>query len=111
MDSAKQAGRAAEREQTAKQQKLKEAKDKGIEPIPIPVRIYQTKNQMDDYLAKDMHHGDLDIRTLKERFRIDVNTVSTKVNPRTLMEKPPLNPGPFYPRMSGPCCRRSLPER
>jgi len=43
------AGRVAEREETARKKKLAEAKEKGLEPMPIPVLIYQTKNRMDAY--------------------------------------------------------------
>lgn len=74
--------------------------------MPIPAQIYQTKNRMDDYQAKDMHHGDLDILTLRNRFRIDVDNVSTKVNPYTLTAKEPLNPWPFL----SPYERAMLPD-
>ncbi|WP_241575636.1 PAAR domain-containing protein [Rosenbergiella nectarea] len=100
------AGRVAEREETARRKKLAEAKEKGLEPMPIPALIYQTKNRMDDYQAKDMHHGDLDILTLRNRFRIDVDNVSTKVNPYTLTAKEPLNPYPFL----SPYERAMLPD-
>ncbi|MFI8416154.1 PAAR domain-containing protein [Serratia sp. NPDC078593] len=75
-------------------------------PLPLPALIYQTKNRMDDYQAKDMHHGDLDILTLRNRFRIDVDNVSTKVNPYTLTAKAPLNPYPFL----SPYERAMLPD-
>ena len=65
------------------------------EPLPLPAVIYQTKKQMDDYQADDMQHGDLDIHTLRNRFRIDVNEVSTKVNPHTLKLKVPVGPHVF----------------
>ncbi|WP_240116273.1 PAAR domain-containing protein [Erwinia endophytica] len=100
------AGRVAEREETARKKKLADAKEKGLEPMPIPALIYQTKNRMDDYQAKDMHHGDLDILTLRNRFRIDVDNVSTKVNPYTLTAKEPLNPYPFL----SPYERAMLPD-
>nr|WP_314426032.1 PAAR domain-containing protein [uncultured Erwinia sp.] len=99
-------GRVAERENTARKKKLAEAKEKGLEPMPIPALIYQTKNRMDDYQAKDMHCGDLDILTLRNRFRIDVENVSTKVNPHTLTAKTPLNPYPFL----SPYERTMLPD-
>lgn len=100
------AGRVAEREATVRKKKLVEAKEKGLEPMPIPALIYQTKNRMDDYQAKDMYHGDLDILTLRNRFRIDVDNVSTKVNPYTLTAKEPLNPYPFL----SPYERAMLPD-
>jgi len=61
-------------------------------PLPLPAVIYQTKNRMDDYDAKDMHHGDLDVLALRNQFRLDVDTVSTKVNAYTLRLVNPLNP-------------------
>lgn len=57
------------------------------EPLPLPALIYQTKNQMDDYQAKDMHHGDLDTLALRNKFGIDVDNVSVKVNPWLLKRK------------------------
>lgn len=62
------------------------------EPLHLPALIYQTKRQMDDYKADDMYHGDLDTLTLRNHFRIDVDTVSMKVNPFTLRLVNPLNP-------------------
>lgn len=100
------AGRMAERENTARKKKLAEAKEKGLEPMPIPALIYQTKNRMDDYQARDMHHGDLDILTLRNHFRIDVDNVSTKVNPYTLTAKELFNSYPFL----SPYERAMLPD-
>ncbi|WP_312074540.1 PAAR domain-containing protein [Atlantibacter sp.] len=90
------AGRVAEREETARRKKLAEAKEKGLEPMPIPVLIYQTKNQMDDYQAKDMHHGDMDVLALRNNVHIDVDNVSARVNPWTLKLKPEPNPATLY---------------
>jgi len=53
-----------------------------------------------------MRHGDLDILTLRNRFRIDVDNVSTKVNPYTLTAKEPLNAYPFL----SPYERAMLPD-
>ena len=78
-ESSCNAGRVAEREETARRKKLAEAKEKGIEPMPVPVRIYATQRTMDDYDAKDMHHGDLSEDVLKGRFGL--TDISTKVNP------------------------------
>ncbi|WP_082022460.1 DUF3289 family protein [Enterobacter sp. Bisph1] len=64
-------------------------------PLPFPALIYQTVRQMDDYHAKDMHYGDLDVLTLRNVFRIDVDEVSMKVNPRTLKVKEPVAPFAF----------------
>jgi len=92
------AGRVAEREETARKKKLAEAKQKGLEPMPIPALIYATKRTMDDYGAKDMHHGDLSEELLKERFGL--TDVSAKVNPYTLTLNPPALTSPyggFYP--------------
>jgi uncharacterized protein (TIGR03034 family) len=90
------AGVAAEREQAAKRKKLAEAKAKGLEPMPLPALIYQTKNQMDDDQAKDMHHGDMDVLALRNSVHIDVDNVSAKVNPWTLKLKPEVNPATLY---------------
>lgn len=57
------------------------------EPLPLPALIYQTKNHMDDYQAKDMHYGDLDTLALRNKFGIDVDNVSVKVNPWLLKRK------------------------
>lgn len=89
-------GLAAEREQTARKEKLIEAKAKGLEPMPIPALIYQTKNQMNDYQAKDMHHGDMDVMALRNGVHIDVDNVSAKVNPWTLKLKPEPATGTLY---------------
>ncbi|MBS0969577.1 PAAR domain-containing protein [Nissabacter archeti] len=51
------------------------------EPLPLPALIFATENTMDDYRAKDMHHGDLDEQTLKKRYKL--NDISTRVNPWT----------------------------
>lgn len=92
------AGLAAEREKEANKKKLSEAKAKGLEPMSIPVLIYATKRTMDDYGAKDMHHGDLSEEALKGRFGL--TDVSVKVNPYTLTLAPPAPVSPyggFYP--------------
>lgn len=52
--------------------------------LELPLRIYETRRQMDDYQAKDMKCGDLDAQTLRGLFGIELETVSTKVNPVTL---------------------------
>ncbi|AYN29014.1 DUF3289 family protein [Buttiauxella sp. 3AFRM03] len=89
------AGLAASREQDVRKKKLIEAKAKGLEPMPLPALIYQTKRQMDDYQAKDMHHGDLDILALRNTFRLNVDDVPMKVNPMTLKLKEPEDPFAF----------------
>lgn len=89
-------GLAAEREQTARKKKLIEAKAKGLEPMPIPALIYRTKNQMDDYQAPDMLHGDMDVLALRNVYHIDVDNVSAKVNPWTLKLKPEPATGALY---------------
>ena len=91
-------GLAAEREREASRKKLNEAKAKGPEPMPLPALIYATQRAMDDYGAKDMHHGDLSEEALKERFGL--TDVSAKVNPYTLTLVPPApasSYGVFYP--------------
>ncbi|MDP1244209.1 DUF3289 family protein, partial [Klebsiella pneumoniae] len=55
--------------------------------MPLPALIYATQRAMDDYGAKDMHHGDLSEAALKERFGL--TDVSAKVNPYTLTLVPP----------------------
>lgn len=65
------------------------------EPLMLPVRIYTTQRAMDDYQAKDMHHGDLDVLTLRNTFRLNVDEVSMKVNPMTLKLKDPADPFAF----------------
>ncbi|MEM6159250.1 PAAR domain-containing protein [Erwinia sp. P6884] len=90
------AGRVAERQETARKKKLSEAKDKGLEPMPIPALIYQTQNQMDDYQARDMHHGDIDVLALRNAVHIDVDNVSARVNPWTLKRKPEPATGTLY---------------
>lgn len=58
--------------------------------------MYPTKNPMDDYQARDIHHVDLDILALCNQFHLDVDTVSTKVNAYTLRLVNPQNPyGPL----------------
>lgn len=92
------AGRVAERENTAHKKRLAEAKEKGLEPMPVPVLIYATQRRMDDYDAKDMHHGDLNEEALKRRFGL--TDVSAKVNPckLTLVSSASASPyGGFYP--------------
>jgi uncharacterized Zn-binding protein involved in type VI secretion len=71
------------------------AKSARPEPLPLPALIYQTNQQMDDDQASDMRHGDLDIATLRNRFHIDVNNVSMRVNPYTLKQKDPHDPLAF----------------
>jgi len=90
------AGLAASREQDVRKKKLIEAKAKGLEPMPLPALIYQTKRQMDDYQAKDMHHGDMDVLALHNGVHIDVDDVSTKVNSRTLKLKSEPAAGTLY---------------
>ena len=80
------AGLAAEREETARKKELAKEKEKRPEPLPLPARIYTTQRTMDDYDAKDMHHGDLSETVLKERFGL--TDVSAKVNPYTLTLTP-----------------------
>ncbi|WP_345828844.1 DUF3289 family protein [Erwinia sp. HDF1-3R] len=63
--------------------------------LPLPARIYTTQRVMDDYDAKDMHHGDLDVLTLRNTFRLNVDEVSMKVNPSTLKLKDPADPFAF----------------
>ena len=65
------------------------------EPLPLPARIYTTQRIMDDYDAKDMHCGDLDVLTLRNTFRLNVDEVSMKVNPWTLKLKDPADPFAF----------------
>lgn len=92
------AGKVAEREETTRKKKLAEAKEKGLEPMPIPALIYAAKRAMDDYSAKDMLHGDLNEQALKERFGL--TDVSAKVNPYTLtliLPAPASSYGGFYP--------------
>ena len=76
------------------------------EPMPLPVLIYQTTRQMDDYQAKDMHHGDLDALTLRNQLNLDVDTVSARVNARTLRL---LNqPNPYI--MTSPYAIAAIPD-
>jgi len=92
------AGLAAEREETARKKKLAEEKERKPEPMPLPARIYTTQRIMDDYGAKDMHHGDLSEEVLKGRFGL--TDVSAKVNPYTLTLFPSASASPyggFYP--------------
>ncbi|RWR03355.1 hypothetical protein ED28_03390 [[Pantoea] beijingensis] len=77
---------------------MSEAKSKGLEPMPLPARIYATQRMMDDYDAKDMHYGDLSAEVLKGRFGL--TDISAKVDPNTLTLVPsaPTSPfGGFYP--------------
>lgn len=71
-------------------------------PLPLPALIYQTARKMDDHQAEDMRHGDLDILTLRNTFRLDVDEVSMKVNPRTLKLKDPADPFAFPSRYVHP---------
>lgn len=82
---------SAEPEQHAQAAKKQ---DKPV-PLPLPARIYTTQRAMDDYDAKDMHHGDLDIQALRNTFRLNVDDVSMKVNPLTLKLKDPEDPFAF----------------
>ena len=76
------------------------------EPMPLPALIYQTLRQMDDDKAKDMHHGDLDALTLRNKLNLDVDTVSARVNARTLRL---LNqPNPYM--MSSPYAIATIPD-
>ncbi|WP_426447696.1 DUF3289 family protein [Siccibacter colletis] len=76
------------------------------EPMPLPALIYQTLRQMDDDKAKDMHHGDLDALTLRNKLNLDVDTVSARVNARTLRL---LNqPNPYM--MSSPYAIAAIPD-
>ncbi|QCR35582.1 PAAR domain-containing protein [Nissabacter sp. SGAir0207] len=97
-DSDCNAGRVAERKQEARKKKLIEAKEKGLEPMPIPALIYATQRTMDDYAAKDMQYGDLSEAELKARFGL--TDISARVNPYTLTLIPPVTANPysgFYP--------------
>lgn len=62
------------------------------EPLPLPALIYQTKRRMDDYRADDMRYGDLTTEMIRNRFHINIDNVSMKVNPYTLMLKDPDDP-------------------
>ncbi|MCU6329697.1 DUF3289 family protein [Enterobacter quasiroggenkampii] len=92
-DSDCNAGRVAERQNTDRKKKLAEAKEKGLEPMPVPVLIYATQRRMDDYDANDMHHGDLNEKTLKGRFGL--TDVSAKVNPYKLTLVPSASASPY----------------
>ncbi|ASA55624.1 hypothetical protein BSQ33_07885 [Vibrio gazogenes] len=59
--------------------------------LTTPVMIFETKRQMDDMNAKDMHHGDYDEQTLKEQF--DLRDVSAKLNAYTGLKFPEVYPG------------------
>ncbi|AYA14162.1 MULTISPECIES: PAAR domain-containing protein [Enterobacter] len=93
------AGLAAERDETARKKKLAEEKEKKPEPMPLPARIYTTQRMMDDYGAKDMHHGDLSEEALKGRFGL--TDVSAKVNPYTLTLSPRVVASPYDGFYSG----------
>lgn len=89
------------------EQHAQAAKNPRPEPMPLPALIYQTTHQMDDYEAGDMHHGDLDALTLRNKLNIDVNTVSARVNARTLRL---LNqPNPYM--MPSPSAIAAIPEQ
>lgn len=78
--------------------------------MPLPALIYATQRAMDDYGAKDMHHGDLSEEALKERFGL--TDVSAKVNPYTLTLVPPVpasSYGVFYPQPDGKYAGRGQP--
>ncbi|SHO58241.1 YPO3983 family protein [Vibrio quintilis] len=52
------------------------------EPLKLPALIYQTQREMDDYDARDMHHGDLSRQVLEEKFNLQqealgMNAIST----------------------------------
>lgn len=55
--------------------------------MAIPALIFTTRHKMDDYEADDMKCGDLDIETLKSQYNIDVNNVSSVVDPVDLVKK------------------------
>ncbi|MGL4860188.1 MAG: PAAR domain-containing protein [Enterobacteriaceae bacterium] len=40
------------------------------EPLPLPARIFETVNKMDDYEAPDMHYGDLEESQLKIQLQL-----------------------------------------
>ncbi|WP_370737227.1 DUF3289 family protein [Vibrio aerogenes] len=63
------------------------------EPLKVPALIYQTRREMDDYDARDMHHGDLSEPILKEEFGL--TDVSAKVNAYTGKKFPPLTTNPY----------------
>ncbi|WP_293773188.1 DUF3289 family protein [uncultured Pantoea sp.] len=51
---------------------------------------------MNDYQASDMHYGDMDILSLRNRMRINVDNVSARVNPCTLELKPEPSTATLY---------------
>lgn len=89
-------GLAAIREETRRKEKLIEAKKEGLEPLTLPVMIYKTIRHMNDYQASDMHYGDMDILSLRNRMRINVDNVSARVNPCTLELKPEPSTATLY---------------
>ena len=89
------------------EQHAQAAKKHRPEPMPLPALIYQTMHQMDDYEAKDMRCGDLDALTLRNELNIDVDTVSARVNARTLRLLNQPNPC----TMSSPYVIASIPEK
>lgn len=71
------------------------------EPLPLPARIYTTKNPMDDYDAPDMRHGDLTEAELKQQFAL--TDISARVDPWGLHLLPsidslPLGESPSFVR-------------
>ncbi len=53
--------------------------------ISFPILIFQTKNRMDDYSAKDMHYGDLTAEQLITQYGL--HYVSNKVDPYSLSRR------------------------
>ncbi|MDW6091242.1 DUF3289 family protein [Vibrio rhizosphaerae] len=83
-------------------------------PLATPVMIFETRRQMDDMDARDMHHGDYDEQTLKEQF--DLTDVSAKLNAYTGLKYPDIHTsygdfGGFNPYSQQPEEYLSLAER
>ncbi len=57
--------------------------------LQFPCTVFQTKNRMDDYGAKDMRCGDLTEAQLKTHYHL--LDVSTRANPYTLTKITPFN--------------------
>ncbi|MBU5378545.1 YPO3983 family protein [Pantoea septica] len=53
--------------------------------LQLPCTVFQTKNRMDDYGAKDMRCGDLTEAQLKSHYRLDY--ISDRVDPWTLTRR------------------------
>lgn len=56
-----------------------------VAPLPLPARIYTTKNQMDDMHAPDMHCKDRTETVLREFYRL--TDVSARCNPYTMADR------------------------